>query len=872
MTKEEKFFVALRDVFVGAKVEGESGYINLMRIKARYYETGVFPKLQQDINDALKPSPAFRDELFEKLYDFFHRYFSESGSIYFRYTPLHQNVYEKVYTDDKDVMLFWKTHMLYYVKTDRLFRSLDVELDGTKFHFDASMVEHKKANEKRDIVYVFKEKRKDTLVFEVAYSERGRITKVDDILRTLRKQGVTLKEDTLDRAFRVFEKQSEVDYFINKDAKAFLEEQFNLWLYQYVFSGVSEWTETRISQLQTLKDIAFKIIAFISQFENELVKIWNKPKFVLNSNYVITLDRVAEKDIALVEKLLAHKNLKVQIEEWRQLGIVDASFKVGAVLEKDLTGKHITKEYQHLPIDTKFFKDLELEILGLFDNLDDALDGRLVKSENYQALATIQSRFRQQVKCIYIDPPYNTDASEILYANDYKHSSWLTLIENRIECAWPLLTADGILCVAIDDSELSRLQGMLLDKYGEDRLLGVVAIRSNPAGRSTAKGFSISHDYAVFLARSAEARIGRLERTPEQLARYDKHDKNGDYEWVNFRKHGGANALRTARPRLFYPIYVTERGWRIPRLKWDEAERTWIPVDKPRPGEERLFPIAPDGEERTWKWGHETALKRPEELTVRPDQQGNLGVYMKSRLKPEGLLPSTFWDKPAYSATDHGTNLLKRMFGKGQLFSFPKSVYATADCLKGANVSSNSIVLDFFAGSGTTGHAVINLNRDDGGHRKYILIEMAEYFDSVLLPRIKKAVFCGEWKDGKAAGGEGVSHFLKYCQLEQYEEALRRANYGEADLFDDPNKDPYHQYVFLRDLKMLEAMEVDTKKNTVKVDLSKLYDGIDIAETLSNLTGKWIKRITADSVEFGDGEVVNTKNLDWKRIKPLIWW
>src|SRR3972149_5059911 len=125
MTREQKFFNALRDVFVGAKVEGESGYINLMRIKSRYYETGVFLKLQQDINEALKQFPAFRDELFEKLYDFFHRYFSESGSIYFRYTPLHQNVYEKVYTDNKDVMLFWKTHMLYYVKTDRLFKSLD---------------------------------------------------------------------------------------------------------------------------------------------------------------------------------------------------------------------------------------------------------------------------------------------------------------------------------------------------------------------------------------------------------------------------------------------------------------------------------------------------------------------------------------------------------------------------------------------------------------------------------------------------------------------------------------------------------------------------------------------------------------------------
>ena len=148
MTREQKFFNALRDVFAGAKVEGESGYINLMRIKSRYYEKGVFPKLQQDINEALKPFPGFRDELFEKLYDFFHRYFSESGSIYFRYTPLHQNVYEKVYTDDKDVMLFWKTHMLHYVKTDRLFHSLEVEVEGVKFYFDVSTLEHKKANEK----------------------------------------------------------------------------------------------------------------------------------------------------------------------------------------------------------------------------------------------------------------------------------------------------------------------------------------------------------------------------------------------------------------------------------------------------------------------------------------------------------------------------------------------------------------------------------------------------------------------------------------------------------------------------------------------------------------------------------------------------
>ncbi len=274
MNKEEKFYNALRDIFVGAKVEGESGFINLMKTKSRYYEKGVFPKLQKDIDESLKPFPEFREELFDKLYTFFQRYFSESGSIYFKSTPIHQNVYEKVYTDDKDVMLFWKTHMLYYVKTDRLFKNLEVVLEGYKFFFDVSTLEHKRANEKREIIYEFKEKRNNEgIVFNVFYSERGRVTKIEDILRALKKSGIKLTEDILKKAFRVFEKQSEVDYFINKNAKEFLKEQFNIWFYQYVFSGESEWTEQRIKQLQVLKDIAFKIIDFISQFEDELVKI-----------------------------------------------------------------------------------------------------------------------------------------------------------------------------------------------------------------------------------------------------------------------------------------------------------------------------------------------------------------------------------------------------------------------------------------------------------------------------------------------------------------------------------------------------------------------------------------------------------------------
>ena len=262
-----------------------------MRIKSRYYEKGVFPQLQRDITEALQPFPDFREELFDKLYTFFQRYFSESGSIYFRHTSLNQNIYEKVYTDNRDVMLFWKTHMMFYVKTNRIFNRVNVEVDGSNFFFDASMIELKKANEKREIIYSFRKIQNNKIIFEVSYSQKGTKTRIDDILKQLEKAGYLINDNTLSRAFKVFELQSEVDYFINKNARVFLQEQFDLWMYHYIFSGQNEWSTERVAQLQALKEIAYKVIDFISQFEDELVKIWNKPKFVRGTHYVVTLDK-----------------------------------------------------------------------------------------------------------------------------------------------------------------------------------------------------------------------------------------------------------------------------------------------------------------------------------------------------------------------------------------------------------------------------------------------------------------------------------------------------------------------------------------------------------------------------------------------------
>ncbi|HUM45146.1 MAG TPA: DNA methyltransferase, partial [Fervidobacterium sp.] len=384
--------------------------------------------------------------LFDKLYTFFSRYFSESGSIYFNSTPFHNNIYEKVYTDDKDVVLFWKTQMLYYVKTDRIFRSMDVDAGGIKFFFDASKVENKKANEKRTLVYKLNKVNEDgTIVLDVFYSEKGTKTKQEEILKALKKKNIKITEEQLEHAFRTFEKQSEVDFFINKNAKAFLQEQFKLWSYQYLWEGAKEWSADRVNQLQIVKDIAFKIIDFIAQFEDELVKIWNKPKFVKNSNYVITLDRI--RDIDLIREILKHENIGEQIKEWQELGVVDDKFTVDNVLVEG----QLSKKYEHLPIDTKYFKDLELGILNQFEDLDKALDGWLIKSENYQALNTILPKFKERVQTIYIDPPFNLDSSDqFMYRTNYKDANWATLLENRLRLAKDWLNEKGSIFVRCD--------------------------------------------------------------------------------------------------------------------------------------------------------------------------------------------------------------------------------------------------------------------------------------------------------------------------------------------------------------------------------------------------------------------------------------
>ena len=824
--KERRFLDALRDLFVGAKVDGESGYINLMSIKASYFTGLVEPTLMEDIAAALKEFPEFREEMFDKLHAFFSRYFSRNGSICFAYTPNHFNVYERVYTDEQDVALFWKTHMLYYVKTDTLFQDLKVEIDGETFFFDCSKLQHKKANEKRQTIHTFdKVEKDDTIRLAVTYSENGRKTKVEDTLKALKKAGHPVKEATLEKAIRVFERQRDVDYFINKNAKAFLREQFDLWMYHYMFRDETHWTEGRIQELQALKNIAFKIIDFIAQFEDELVRVWNKPKFVRDSHYVVTLDRLAEKEggLDVIAALVKHKGMTEQIAEWIDLGIMKKGFDPKTILERNGKKKTLAKDWQFLPVDTKYFANLELKLIGLFDNLDEELDGRLIKSENYQALLGVAHRWARAAKAIYIDPPFNK-ASEANYEYNvkYKDSTWLTLLQNRIEISKQLLKDGGFFLLRCDQNGNFLARSVLdneFGKFGFKNQLSVRRVKKNitEQGRapmpealdtifvyerteSAYSDTSIDHERAGYWRRMDDS---AGERNPPNRVIFGKRFSPPPGKHFKFNQTSIEKMIKEGRIRIRCDngLFVTsEEDWKDDSMKFNE---------------------------------------------------NSLPQYFVPAAKTKNL--DTFWsDIYGYSfdwgfQTENSEKLLSRI------------LKVTTD--------SKDLVIDFFLGSGTT-CAVAHKSG-----RKWIGVDIGAHFESIIVPRLK-LVLSGEERgvsrDLSWIGGG----FFKYYHLEQYEDVFSAALYSgdEGDLFHNTKKDPYTQYVFLRDEKQSQVLELDYENDEVNVDLTRLYPDIDLAETLSCAIGKRIKRITKDEVEFADGSKESLVKPKWGLLKPLIFW
>jgi adenine-specific DNA-methyltransferase len=878
-------------------------------------ESPKVKELRQQLAGSTVDVAALENEVFSHLFNFFRRYYSEGDFISLR--RYKEGVYAIPY-EGEEVKLHWANADQYYIKSSEAFRDYTFKIAGGKrvrVHIVSAsteqdnnkaapgkerrfvLAENPLSEENGELFIRFeyrlfegKEKQDDlnqqaidavlnTPAFEQWAQELGKPAPTD------KKRDRTLLEKHLSQ----YTARNTFDYFIHKDLDGFLRRELDFYIKNEVMHlddiehESSPKVEQYLSQIRVIRSIAHKLIAFVAQLENFQKRLWLKKKFVTETHYCITLDRIPE---SLYSEIASND---AQRDEWVRLFAIDE-------IIKDLTQPGYSKPLKieflksnaTLPLDTRHFpREFKARLLAALDGIDDQCDGLLINSENFQALGFLQSRFHNSISCVYIDPPYNSDAGPITYKNGYRHSSWIALVENRLQLSRRLLDERAITCVTIDDCESHHLRSLFEVTFPDCELLGVAPIKNNPAGRTGTVGFSICHEYAFFYGHSDSAQINRLEHSESQKARYKEKDELGFFEWTNFRKHGGVNTYRTARPRQYYPIYVQGNQIRIPRLTWDNGSRQYIVHDKPEQGEEVLYPIDSKGRERIWDFVVDTARKNLPHLKVRPDTDGKTGVYRKWRINEEGLLPQTWWDKSEYSAAEYGTNLLTRMFGASHAFMFPKSLYAVIDCLKVSGLRSDQggTALDYFAGSGTTGHAVISLNREDGGTRKYILAEMGGYFDTVLVGRLKRAVYASEWKDGKPVSrNTGVSHCFKYLRLESYEDALNNLELkrsSQQELLLDADAQMREQYTlsYMLDVESRGSqslLNVEAFRNPDEYKLRVERNGetqlvnVDLVETFNWLLGLTVKhidvirgvRVVEGTAPNGDRVLVLWRNID----------
>ena len=601
-----------------------------------------------------------------------------------------------------------------------------------------------------------------------------------------------------------YTRRNTTDYFIHKDLGGFLKRELDFYIKNEMMqlddieNADAPEVESYLEKIKVLRRIADHLITFLTQLEEFQKKLWLKKKFVTETQYCITLDRIPE---TFYVEIVANEK---QREEWVSLFAI---YEIdGLQKEKPLTEAFL-KANPFLVLDTAFFPTTFKDALvASLESLDENLDGLLIHSENFQALGLMQEKYQEQVKCIYIDPPYNTDANAIFYKNSYKHSSWLSLMESRLHIAQNYLKpSDGVLIIAIDDSENANLQSIVPSK----KSLTPVSVRHNPGG-TMGKNFSKSGEYALFI----------YDDTQRTIAMENRLDNPDVRDFMNTAKGAGENYLRHSGKTCFYPVFVKDNqvvGF------GDVCPDDFHPKRnvKKEDGLVEVYPIDSDNIERKWILARETADNHLHQLKVKIDAKENIVRIVRTKNE---INYKTIWIDNKYSAKKYGTQLLGDMIPDTRKMPplYPKSLHLVEDCIHaGLNNQKNGIVLDFFAGSGTTGHATILQNTADGGQRKYIMVEMGDHFDDVTKPRIQKVIYSKGWEDGKPYSREGSSHAFKYIRLESFEDALNNLHFK-----DDPDREKaLQENAELRHDYMLKYwLEFETKDSPSLLNIKQFDD------------------------------------------------
>lgn len=370
-----------------------------------------------------------------------------------------------------------------------------------------------------------------------------------------------------------------------------------------------------------------------------------------------------------------------------------------------------------------------------------------IVGDNLDALKHLLGSYAGKVKCIYIDPPYNTGSDGFVYVDDFgftakdlvekvgldedeaervmalqgksSHSAWLTFMYPRLELAKELLTEDGVIFVSIDDNEQANLKVLCDEIFGEQGFVATVAVKNNPRGRQSNTSIAPVHDYILIYSKAAAtAGIGGKRLTQAQRDEYKFEDENGNYRLLGLRQRGVAS-LREDRPDMFFPIYVdpeTENISLAEQAGWHE-----------------VLPRKSDGRDGRWMWGKAKCLAETDRLVAKfVARRGEYDISVKDYLNRDGLIERTkksftIWDDKGFNQ-QVGTQEVKELLA-GDIASYPKPTPLLEEVVQ-LGAGPQDIVVDFFSGSGTTAEAVMRANAFDGGSRKFIMVQIPDLIDS----------------------------------------------------------------------------------------------------------------------------------------------
>ncbi|MBQ5942685.1 DNA methyltransferase [Massilia sp. AB1] len=866
--------------------------------EAQYQADGINPdtvpkvqELRQTLAQYSAGASEHENAVFSHLLTFFSRYYKDGDFISQR--RYKGDTYAIPYAGE-EVMLHWANKDQYYTKSGENFSNYTFKLeDGRMVHFRLTAADTAKDNRKdndrerrfalvtaktvtrvdqngdeyeENLVPVEEASGSDgnkELIIRFEYATQPKGTKQEALLTkavenvladaavkarwlALGNRAPTEKNPQrtlLEKHLTDYTTKNTADYFIHKDLGGFLRRELDFYIKNEVMhlddvqnAGAFADIEKNLRMIQCLRSIALELIAFLAQLENFQKKLWLKKKFVVSSHYCITLDRVPE---ALWPEVAANEQ---QWAQWKQLGVWDG---VAPGVVEDL------KAAPYRMVDTSLFTaDFILRLVSCIEEIDENLDGLLINSENFQAARLLDERFRKQIDLVYLDPPYNTDATPILYKNGYKDSSWSTLMAERIDASNKLLTDDGVTAYAIDDTEAALLKEIV--KQGNpDKDVFQCVVEHYPGSGTGRSNVSRTHEYCMF-------------SVPKELDILRGDSVEDGVRTRGFRRAGtGDNNFRIGnpgRPESFFAVLVHKETFEVKGAEPppQPVVKGNYPLEDTPDGLKRVYPIGENGEERVWSLSYEGAKKAIGEGRIVSSRNFVISrIYHDSERRL--LLPS-IWQGSQYNATTGGTNLLTAIFGDAGLFSYPKSLGTMERVLDAVLYDKDeSLTLDLFGGSGTTAHAAINRNRKLGGKHKYILVEMGAHSDSVIKQRIVKVVYSANWVDGKPTTPKtGISHCFKVLKLESYEDTLNnlqlRRTSAQGDLLNTLPQQAKDDYLlnYLLDVESCGSLlSVEDFRKPFDYTLNVAADSagafeprkIDLVETFNYLIGLRVKHI-----------------------------